>query len=307
MRNNIIVFSYFMVLILLFSGCTEDEQFSPPNYVTFESNEIAASVNEGSSSTVEVTLYTANVTGTERTFLINVDESSTLDPAAYTLPESVTVPAGTNEATFTVDVSDTNLSNTGDTLVLSLGDERDLSTGDPLTIDISRVCPIDLQDYVGSFTGTGSWSEIFGYTTEVETFLNEEGDLMINGLVFQWFQDWWGETIVRNEPVMMEVDLETGVITIPEQFYIESTYGGDPQPLYSIKGTGRINSCEGEMVIRPVLVQDGAEIDPVSFGGVPFLETIRLETGAGEGDGTGDGEDDGTGTSEGDETEEGEE
>lgn len=279
---------------LLLMACSNEDEFVPPNFVTFETDEMSFTVNEGSSGSFDVTLYTANLSGEDRTFTINVDESSTLDPAAYELPSTVVVPANTNEATFTVNISDNEISNTGETLVLKIEKEENLDLGSPLTVNVSKFCPVDIEDYVGSFTGTGSWSELYGYTTEVETFYNNEGELMINGLTFQWFQDWWGEEIVNNQPVRIEIDEETGTINIPEQFYIESTYGGAPQLPYNIKGTGRINACEKTMIIYPVLVQDGTDITGTNWdGGVTFVETITLAEDSDSGEDSGEETEDG--------------
>ncbi|MDT0645725.1 hypothetical protein RM545_03400 [Zunongwangia sp. F260] len=291
-----------------FTGCESDDEFTAPNYVSFETGPLDFSVNENSDASYDITVYTANVTGSDRTIPVEVAGSSTLNAESYSIPASVTIPANTNEGTFTVTLTDNNLANAGGNLILSLDPEdEDLYTGSPLTIGVSKVCAIDINDYIGSFTGTGSGSEDYGYTTEVETFRNEEGDLMINGLVFQWFQDWWGEVIVTNQPVTFDVNMETGVITIPEQPYITSTYEGDPQPAYSIKGTGRINACEQQIMIRPVLVQDGTEIDGTTWGAA-FLETIRLEgddtvDSEGEDDTDDSGDDAGEEDSEGDDSE----
>lgn len=259
----------------LFTGCESEEEFAPLNYVSFEDTSMDFTVNENSSGSFDVTLYTSNKTGSDRTFEIVVDESSTLNSAAFIIPSSVVVPANSNEATFTVEVTDSGISNTGETLVLALGDEEGLYRGQPLNVNVFRFCEVNINDYIGTFTGPGSWNAEFGYTTEVETFLNEDGDLMINGLVFQWFQDWWGEVIVTNQPVKININEETGAITIPEQPYITSTYNGDPQPAYSIKATGMVNACEKTLIIYPVLVQGGTDIDGTAWAS-KFVETITL-------------------------------
>ncbi len=263
-----------VVSMPLFIGC-ESEEFTPLNYASFEPSKMDFTVNENSSGSFDVTLYTGNKTGSDRTFDIVVDESSTLNSAAFTLPSTLVVPANSNEATFTVEVTDTGIANTGETLVLSLGDQEGLYRGQPMKVTVFRFCPVNINDYIGTFTGPGSWNADYGYTTEVVTFVNEDGDLMINGLLFQWFQDWWGEVIVTSLPVKININEETGAITIPEQPYITSTWDGDPQPAYSIKGTGMVNACEKTLIINPVLVQGGADIDGTDYGD-EFVETITL-------------------------------
>lgn len=277
MKKSIFLATYVFLAALLFSSCSYEEDFTPPNYITFGVQETDFTVEQGGSGSFEVMVYTANIVGSDRQFEIMVDESSTVGTSVYNIPSTVTIPANSNEASFQVEVKDDNLDNSGGTLILELETSGDLHTGEPLTVNIFKFCPIDIQEYIGVYSGDGSWSAFFGYPTEVEIFENEDGELMINGLAFQWFQDWWGEVIVKNEPVQIEINQETGEINIPEQFYIESTYDGDLQAPYNIKGTGRIQACEQKVIINPVLVQGGTEIDGTNWdGGIPFVETIFI-------------------------------
>lgn len=141
----------------LFVGCDLETDHVPPNYVSFEDTSLAFDVHENESESYEVTLYTGNITGNDRTFEINVEGASTLDAGAYTVPSSVTVPANTNEATFNVDVTGSGIDNAGDVLVLSLGQEEGLYTGNNLTLNIGKICDFDAS----SWAGTYSVSEVF--------------------------------------------------------------------------------------------------------------------------------------------------
>lgn len=147
---------YFFLLIMALSltafvGCDYDDDLIEPNFATLNKTAYTLNVNEGSSSNMEVTVYTGNITNTDRTFTLNVDPSSTLSAAAYTLPATVTVPAGSNRATFTVGVTDTNLVNAFNTnkLVLRLGEQAGLTTAAASTITVNRICPFDIVgDYM---------------------------------------------------------------------------------------------------------------------------------------------------------------
>ncbi len=132
----------------LFVGCDSEDDFNPPNYVTFGavtfiSDELSVAVDQNASESVELTVYTTNKTGSARTIGINVDESSTLDPSAYTIPETVTIPANSNEGIITVEITGSGIDNSGDILILSLEKEEGLYTGDPLTINVGKVCQFD--------------------------------------------------------------------------------------------------------------------------------------------------------------------
>ncbi|WP_300441092.1 hypothetical protein [Christiangramia sp.] len=139
---------YFNIIVAIFTlavvtGCDFDEETFEPNYASLQyaPNGANVGVELGGSTSYDVNVYTANVVNTDRTLTINVGSSSTLSPSAYTVPATVTVPAGSNEATFTVEVSDIDLGLTGKTLILSLEQEADISVGDPLRLNVATVCP----------------------------------------------------------------------------------------------------------------------------------------------------------------------
>jgi len=135
----------------------------------------------------------------------------------------------------------------------------------------------DLSGFVGTWSGTGSWSEIFGYTTEIVTTLDADGELWMTGIAFQWFEGWWGEVIVTNSPVKLDVELCEDTFVIEDQFYIESTWNGSPQPTYNLSGSGTIGLVGGVPTIEilPIFNQ-GGNFDGTNFGGPPFKENITL-------------------------------
>lgn len=237
-----------------------------------------ATPEEGASTEVEVRVTTKS--SQERTVEVSVDESSTATADQYTISNLV-IPAGSFVGTVTVSANFDALPEEGSSvLVLNIDDiagSNAVVEKGTFTVEMFRKCPIVLSEFVGKWQGQGAWGNTsLGYTTEVETFLNEDGELMMNGLAFQWFQGWWSEVIVTNEAVKVDVDLETGEITIPEQFYITSTYNGDPQTPYNLKGTGMIlNACQKTMEVRPVFVQGGSNIDGTAWC-CPFVEVIQL-------------------------------
>lgn len=232
---------------------------------------------EGASTTVEVLVTTKSASA--RSIDVSVDESSTATAGMYAL-SGLEIPANSFVGTIEI-ASDFNAIPEEGTveLVLNLdgvgGSETSVEKGQ-LSVEMFRKCPIVLEELVGTWSGDGSWSAYFGYPSEIVTTM-VDGELYMNGLAFGWFQGWWGEVIVTNEPVKVDVDLETGEITIAEQFYVTSTWNGDPQPSYNLKATGSIlNACEKTMEIFPVFVQDGSDIDGTAWG-IPFVETVQLD------------------------------
>ncbi|MFV9483158.1 hypothetical protein ACNI3T_04930 [Christiangramia sp. ASW11-125] len=137
---NVIVAVFTLALVV---GCDYDEETFEPNFATLQYAPGGQNVGVelGGSTSYDVSVYTGKVLDAAREFTINVGASSTLSPAAYTIPATVTVPAGSNEGTFTVQVSDVDLGLTGKTLNLSLANDGEFSVGSPLTLNVATVCP----------------------------------------------------------------------------------------------------------------------------------------------------------------------
>src|SRR5690606_4660605 len=169
---------FFLLIMALsltaFVGCDYDDEFTPPNYVTFERVTTAnVGVAVGTTSTHTVTVYTGNITSNDRTFDLVANSSSTLEAAGYELPATVTIPGGTNEGTFTVEVADMNLGLAGKKLVINLAESEDLTAGGPYTINVSRTC---------AGTGFTIDFEFDGYASETTWSLEDaEGNVLVTG------------------------------------------------------------------------------------------------------------------------------
>ncbi|HQM70628.1 MAG TPA: hypothetical protein PK521_15075 [Bacteroidales bacterium] len=126
-----------------------------------------------------------------------------------------------------------------------------------LTSNPSAKWSAEVSDLVGNWTGTDNWA----YPNEVETTVSGE-NLMIYGMGFEWMVDWWGETVVRGNPVPVVFDWTTlGGVEIEDQYYITTNYKGVEYP-YNIVGSGRLNLCGSTPVLTLEydLIQDGFSI-----------------------------------------------
>lgn len=275
-------FIYLLVAILTLSSCEEDtfvyDAENGQTLVEFaNTSAVIATPEEGASTMVDVFVTTKS--SSDRTVSVEVDPASTAPSGSYQISD-IMIPAGAFKGTMEISSSFDALPEQGTTsLIINItgveNSEAIVEKG-TFTVDLFRKCPIVLEELVGTWSGPGSWSEDEGYETKITTFLNDDGELMMNGMAFEWFTGWWGEVIVTNEAVKVDVDLETGEITIPEQFYITSTYNGDPQPSYNIKATGMVlNACQKTLEIYPVFIQGGSAIDGTAWGS-KFKETIQL-------------------------------
>ena len=131
---------FIAAISLTFAGCDHESDFTPPNYVTFAENSARIGVDIDGSTTYDVIVYTANEVSEDRTFNVNVAGATTLAAAGYDVPETVTVPGGTNEGMLSFTVSDEDLGLLGKSLVLSLDSTGDLSTGDNASFSVFRTC-----------------------------------------------------------------------------------------------------------------------------------------------------------------------
>lgn len=272
MKKHLILFLAAISTSFFVSCDSTNDDFNPPNYVTFAQNEMGFAVNENTSDSFEVTIFTANETSSDRTFTINVDESSTINADSYSIPETVTVPGGTNEATFTVEISDTSISNDGETLVLSLGDEEGLYTGDPLEIEIARICEFVMT---GDFLDTSEWFEA-EFPVEIVAGA-EPGQYVIQDL----FSEGSDITFTVNEDYS---------ITVPKQkAWVHPDYG--QASVQGVAGS-KVEPCNREFTLMLRHTVAAGSFGTYAEVFTPYVE----EPTEGEGDGT-DGEGtDGDGT-----------
>jgi len=101
---------FLAITCILFQNC-EDEQFeSSLDYITFSEPTYQSSVDPGSTATKEIIVYSTTISNAERVFDIEVDlDLTTGDIGSYSVPTSVTIPANSNEGTFSIGLSDVNL------------------------------------------------------------------------------------------------------------------------------------------------------------------------------------------------------
>ncbi|WP_324720943.1 hypothetical protein [Salinimicrobium sp. HB62] len=201
---------YLLLLVATFSmsmfvGCDFDEDLEPLSYATFERGPLSVGVDIDGSRTYDVTVFTGNVVGSDRTIDVTVDASSTLDAAAYSVPATVTIPANSNEGTLTIDVSDVNIGATGETLVLNLVPTSELSVGSGITLNVRTVCPEGTTEVMLSFIFDGYASETTWEITDADGTVVYEGGGFADG----------------DETFMMPVCLSSGDYT----FTIYDVYG----------------------------------------------------------------------------------
>nr|WP_299034815.1 DUF1735 domain-containing protein [uncultured Tenacibaculum sp.] len=138
------ILKYLTVLFiaLSFTNCEDSNEPLNINYVSFEGNSFDVGVDEGSETSTNIKVYTANITNSDRVVGISVvEEGTNLDASAYTVPETITIPAGTNEAILTVNIKDVGLSLLDQMLEVKLVQTEDILVGKTLKIAAALNCP----------------------------------------------------------------------------------------------------------------------------------------------------------------------
>lgn len=121
--------AYFAALTLAFSmfSCEEDTSADSQtaNYVGLE-NYQTVELSDGQTVVVEGKILASEATGSDRTFGLVVDPSTTHGAANYSVPATVTIPAGSKEGVYEVTVVGNSLVD-GNKIVVGLVPAEDLN------------------------------------------------------------------------------------------------------------------------------------------------------------------------------------
>lgn len=136
-----IILSLLAISVFILNSCEEDlKDSSGLNYITFSQATYNAGVDPNGSTTVDIPVYAANISSSDRSFEIAVGASSTGADGSYVVPSSVTIPGGSNEGTLSIELSDVNLGIGINTLVLNFVASEGLFTGEPATLRYVQNC-----------------------------------------------------------------------------------------------------------------------------------------------------------------------
>jgi len=136
----------FVVLLSLglVTSCDHDDEIAQPDYVSLQFSPTAGEnigVEVGGTTNYDVKVYSAKVASQDQTYNVVVLPTSTLAASGYSVPATVTIPAGSNEGTLSISVSDIGLGVAGKSLFLGIEADPSFSTGAPVRFNVARVCP----------------------------------------------------------------------------------------------------------------------------------------------------------------------
>ena len=133
--------SFIFFAFILLQNCEEENGPTSLDYVSFAKSAYSTGVDVGGSTTFDIVVYTANKVGSDKTFNVTVDAAGTTAAAgSYTVPSTVTVPAGTNEGVLTVALSDVNLGIGVNKLVIKFTDNEGFFVGGSTALSYIQNC-----------------------------------------------------------------------------------------------------------------------------------------------------------------------
>lgn len=131
----------FLILFssILFLNC--EDTFLPPTleYVTFGKSVYSAGVDVGGSTTVDIPVYIGYVSSSGKSINVTVDGSNAA-AGSYDVPASVNIPAGTNEGTLSVSLSDVDLGIGINRITINFESVAGTSNGESTTIEYIQNC-----------------------------------------------------------------------------------------------------------------------------------------------------------------------
>lgn len=273
--KRIAFFTLLVLSVFWFNSC-EDHIAGTEfiNYAALDTNVPATIiVNKGSSTDVDVSVYTTETTGTDRTFDVEVvTANTTANPESYDVPATLTVPANSNKGTITVKAIDNNLGEGLVTLELKVSSsDKDIILGtNVITLKIQKFCPFVMDDFVGDWPGTDGIPGGGSHVRASEVVISASTATTVNvfGLNFGWMTVKWGEAITEGGTVTMTVNPD-GTTVIPDQYCFTTEYEGDPF-IYWIKGNGTFSNCGAKptLIINYVIYykSDGFTLPEDNYG-----------------------------------------
>lgn len=174
------------------------------------------------------------------TYLIATDIYSTIDAGDYNAEVTIDVELGFNQSgVINNDILSlpgvmTNAYTLSDGYIVYLATIT--KSGDNYSYEASEWM---INSLVGSWNGEDASNVFWTEPSQVVTEIVDE-KLMVTGLGFGWMTNFWGEVIIDGGTVELVLNKKTGQVSIANQYYMTTTYGGEEQDPYTIVGSGRV-------------------------------------------------------------------
>jgi len=128
--------------VLLFN-CEQDDSTTLSNYVGFELGPSKVVVEQDMSTSIDIMVYSSEVSGKDRTYTVEVDETNSDLTSPYTL-STITIPANTNEGVLTLTITDDETLNyyeADKTLMINFKGVEGLDFSKGYVVKVAEACP----------------------------------------------------------------------------------------------------------------------------------------------------------------------
>jgi hypothetical protein len=147
MKKNSL-FLFLLLSLLALNSCNTDDNgnYTLTTIVSAGQWEFDLGVIVNTTGSIDIDVYSNDISTSDRTFNILVSEESTGSSADYTVPTSVTIPANSNMGVLSISAKDVT-----NTLILEIEEVSGVIVPEPIVVNILKVCPFNLDDFVGTY------------------------------------------------------------------------------------------------------------------------------------------------------------
>jgi hypothetical protein len=224
--------------LLIFNSCENDDKnnSSFTTIISAGQYEFDLGVVVNTSGSISIDIYSNDIVSSDRTFNINLSEDSTGSSSDYSVPSSFTIPANSNKGILTINAEDVS-----NTLILYIEEISGVIAPEPIIVNILKVCPFSLDDFVGTYAAVEDG--LYNYDVTVTKGAQPNQLVLVN------LYEAGGTTIIN---VSTTEDRKVTFPTFPNGgvLYVSGTYGN----VYAVnpsawsahvgKDTSSLNVCE---------------------------------------------------------------
>lgn len=263
-------------ILCLIASCSDDEQanvYQGGSFISFGDTNSGTKL-ESSTEPITITAY-ASVPNNQNEISVDfsIEITNGTDADYIVIDNKTSFNFDSDNYSDSIEILPVNnLDEDGDkTITVTLtSNSAGYTLGFPGPDANGKVFTFVIEDDDCAFTleelGTASWSGFdnvpsnqAGPNASMITTSFDGTNVLFEGIGYGWLTDtdFWDEVIVTSQLVTSDINPITGEITIAQQPLCETTWLGDPQPAYSIVGSGQYVSCSETLVINYDIIQNG--------------------------------------------------
>lgn len=242
----------FLAVSSVLMSC-EDEVESPSK-ISFAAEEFSVGESDGA---ITLGVHLDHPTTSDLQVTLSASGGNATSGEDYQLTTSTTIPKGETNGSFAVVIMKDVAFEGDETFEISVSATGVTAGGKYKVTIVDNDCEFD---WIGDMGGYDVWLDRIGVKYDADvTIAQAGGAYTIDGLNAGFISDFWGETIQESSwPVTFTVDAD-GNITIPRQYIFTTLYAGSLYP-YEIYGTGKVNTCDGNVTLDYEMDQEGFEV-----------------------------------------------